>query len=342
MTAAPPNRAAPVDLSMNETPQPPLPSVLAALRDTVATANRYPDHAAGDLVAALAARLAVPPAQVLVGPGSAGLAQLLVQSLAAPGRDEVVHPDPSFEGYPLVIGNAGARPVPVPLAGYAHDLPALAAACTERTRCVLLCSPNNPTGAVLRHRDVVEFLDRLPGHVTVIIDEAYHEFVTEPAAVDALALHRERDSVCVLRTFSKAYGLAGLRVGYAAVPAALAGPARRTGFLFYPGGPAQQAALAALGPAAQEELRTRRLDLLAARGSLTEDLRGLGLPVAPSQANFLWLPLGPAADRFTRCCAAAGIRVRAFPGLGVRITVGTPAAHARLTAVAADFAGVGW
>ncbi|WP_326558810.1 histidinol-phosphate transaminase [Micromonospora sp. NBC_01796] len=330
---ADPAAPAPEDLAMNETPYPPLPSVLRVVQEGAHRLNRYPEHTAGTLVAALARRLDVPPAEVLVGPGSAGLSQHIVASL---GRDrtEVVYPALSFEGYPLIVANAGCRPVPVPLDGYRHDLPAMAAAVTDRTRCVLICNPNNPTGAVLGRAELEDFLGRIPPEVVVIIDEAYREFVTDPDVPDALDLYREHDNVCVLRTFSKAYGLATLRVGYAVAAPAIAAAARMVGLVFYPGGLGQAAALASLDDAAGAELAKRRDDLIAARTALRDELLAAGLPVAPSEANFLWLPLGPAAVEFAARCRQAGILVRPYPDQGVRITVGSAEANERLLAVA--------
>ncbi|SCF00748.1 histidinol-phosphate transaminase [Micromonospora mirobrigensis] len=320
----------PADLSMNETPYPPLPSVAQVVRDGAATLHRYPDRTASALVAALAARLDVRPEAILVGPGSAGLCQHLVQSFGP--RPEVVHAALSFEGYPLIIGNVGARAVPVPMTGYGHDLPAMADAVTERTRCVLLCNPNNPTGAVLRSDEVAAFLDRIPADVPVIVDEAYREFVTDPRSPDGMDLYRAYDNVCVLRTFSKAYGLAALRIGYAVLPPRLVRAAALTGAVFFPNALAQAAAVASLTPAATGELAGRCERLAVSRAGLTDTLRGLGLTVAPSEANFVWLPLGERAVPFADRARAAGILVAAFPGAGVRITVGSDEATERLAA----------
>ncbi|PTA47854.1 aminotransferase [Micromonospora sp. RP3T] len=320
----------PVDLSMNETPYDPLPGIRRIVADGAATLQRYPDRTSSALVAALAARLAVGPESILVGPGSAGLCQHLVQSLGP--RPDVVHAALSFEGYPLIIRNAGATAVPVPLDGYDHDLPAMADAVTDRTRCVLLCHPNNPTGTALRRAEVRAFLDRIPADVPVIVDEAYREFVTDPDAPDGMELFRAYDNVCVLRTFSKAYGLAALRVGYAVVPPRLLPAAALTGAVFFPNALAQAAAVASLAPEVTPELTRRCADLVTARTGLIDALRGLGLTVAPSEANFVWLPLGERAAAFAERARAAGILVMALPGAGVRITVGSDEANDRLCA----------
>jgi len=331
------------DLSMNETPYPPLPSLRQAVEEGAATLNRYPDRTAAALTAALASRLDVPQEAILVGPGSAGLCQHLVQAFGP--RPDVVHPALSFEGYPLIIRNAGANAVPVPMApgrgvpptdGYGHDLPAMAAAVTDRTRCVLICNPNNPTGAVLHRAELVEFLDRVPVDVPVVIDEAYRDFVTDPDVPDAMDLYRAYDNVCVLRTFSKSYGLAALRVGYAVVPPRVAPPVRMIGAVFFPNALAQSVALRSLETDVTAELTRRCATLVRARARLTAELRTLGLTVAPSEANFLWLPLGERAVPFAEAARRAGILVMALDGKGVRITVGSDDANDRLCAFVRD------
>jgi histidinol-phosphate aminotransferase len=320
------------DLSMNESRFGPLPSVRAAVEQGAAQLHRYPSHTAAPLVSALAGHLGVPASEVLAGPGSAGLTQNLIASLG-PERTEVVYAALSFEAYPLMVVNTGCRPVPVPMAGYSHDLDAMAAAITERTRCVLVCNPNNPTGAVLGRAELTAFLDRVPASVPVILDEAYREFVTDPDAADGMRLRAGRDNVCVLRTFSKAYGLATLRVGYAVVPEALAQRARMTNMVFYPGGLAQLAAVAALEPEAEKQVQERCAEFAGIRAQFIEDLRAAGLDVPDSQANFVWLPLGEQAEDFAARCQAAGVLVRAHPGQGVRVTVGTDEANRALLGV---------
>ncbi|MEJ3653048.1 aminotransferase class I/II-fold pyridoxal phosphate-dependent enzyme [Actinomycetes bacterium KLBMP 9759] len=321
------------DLSMNESPFPPVPAVLGAVRSAAAAMQRYPDFRAAEVVAALAKHLDVPEGELVLGPGSAGLTQLLIQSLDQ-CRTEVVHPALSFEGYPLMVANARCRSVPVPLAGLAHDLDAMAAAVTERTRCVLVCNPNNPTAVALTHAEITAFLARIPADVLVVIDEAYRDYVRDPDRADGLVLRGEHDNVCVVRTFSKAHGLAALRIGYAVVPPRFAAAARMAGILFYPGGLAQAAAIACLEPDVQDAAARRAAEVRATRDRLRSALVAAGLPVAPSETNFLWLPLGPDSEGFTARCAAVGLLVRCFPGAGVRVTVGREEDNARLLDVA--------
>ena len=322
-----------VDLSMNESPFPPIPAVLEAVRSAAERMRQYADFRAADVVTALAKQLDVPEGELALGPGSAGLTQLVIQALD-PSRTEIVHPALSFEGYPLMAANLHNRSVPVPLAGLAHDLDAMAAAVTEQTRCVLLCNPNNPTGAALTHAEITEFLTRIPSDVVVIIDEAYREFAAAEDYADGLVLHREHDNVCVVRTFSKAYGLASLRIGYAVLPARIAVPVQMAGLLFHPGGLAQAAALACLDPEVQQECARRSAELRNTRDRLRADLVAAGLAVPTSETNFLWLPLGSGSEEFAARCRAAGFLVRCFPDVGVRVTVGDEEANSRVLAVA--------
>jgi histidinol-phosphate aminotransferase len=328
----------PDDLSMNETPYPPLPSVRRLVQEGSAEINRYPDRQSLALVAALAERLGVAEEAIVVGPGSAGLCQHLIQAFGP--RPDVVHATLTFEGFGLFVRNAGGRSVAVPMDGYGHDLPAMAAAVTDQTRCVLLCNPNNPTGALL-HRDEIEaFLDRIPADVPVVIDEAYREFVTDPDATDGMEIYRAHENVCVLRTFSKAYGLAALRVGYAVLPPRMAPLARLIGAVFFPGRLSQAAAVASLQPEVTGELMQRCAELAASRARLTGQLRDLGLTVAPSEANFLWLPLGDQARPFAERAREAGILVWLVDGEGVRITIGSDEELARLVEFARRAAAV--
>lgn len=325
----------PQDLSMNETPFPPLPQIRKIVEERAAALNRYPDYATSELTAALARTLAVPPAAVLVGPGSAGLLQLFAQSLGP--KPEIVYAQLSFEAYPAIVRNAGARAVEVPMDGYRHDLPAMAEAVTAETRCVFVCSPNNPTGAAVQRAELAEFLDRVPADVPVVIDEAYREFADDPDVPDAMDFYRARDNVCVLRTFSKAYGLAALRVGYAIVPQRLAMPARMVGGVFFANALAQAAAAACLEPDVVAEVERRCAEVAAMRAKLGASLADLGLPVAPSQANFLWLPLGAAAVGFGERARGAGFLVRVIPGAGVRVTVGSAEANEAFRAFAEHY-----
>lgn len=312
-------------LSSNENPFPPLPGVLAAIADTAGEVNRYPDMYATELCEALARRHGVSPARVVVGCGSVAVLGHLLAVTCDPG-DEVVYPWRSFEAYPIYVQLSGATAVPVPVADDGRlDLPAMAAAVTERTRVVLVCTPNNPTGPAVRAAELEAFLDAVPGTVVVAIDEAYVEFVRDPESPDALAIAAARPNVVVLRTFSKAYGLAGLRVGYAVAEERVANALRVASTPFGVSNVAQRAALAAL---AEDGEAQQRVDwIVAERDRVVAALRGQGWLLPDSQANFVWLALG--ADTMARAqeAEAAGIIVRAFAGDGMRVTIGVVEAN---------------
>ena len=323
-------------LSSNENPYPPLPGVVEAVAEAAASINRYPDIASTELVAAVAAARGVAPEEVVVGTGSVAVLAQVVQAAAGPG-DEVLFAWRSFESYPIVTGVSGATPVPVPLGpGARHDLDAMAAAVTERTRVALVCTPNNPTGTAVGAEELERFLDAVPEDLLVVVDEAYAEFVRDPRAADGPAARRGRPNVVVLRSFSKAYGLAGLRVGYALAHPDVAAAVRKTGAPFGVSGVAQAAALASL--AAEAELLERVDALVAERERVAAALAAQGWRPPRSEANFVWLPLGERTAAFTEAVAAAGLSVRPFAGEGVRATVGEAAANDRLLEVAARFA----
>lgn len=320
-----PGRTVPgaIKLASNETSYPLLPSVAARLTDVLSRANRYPDLSAAALTRVLAERFEVAEGQVAVGCGSVALCQQIVEAVAE-ADDEIVYPWRSFEAYPILTTVAHARSVQVPIrADQSFDLDAVAAAVTARTRVVFLCTPNNPTGTALRRDDLVAFLDSVPEDVLVVLDEAYREFVTDPDVPDGLTF-LDRSNVLVLRTFSKAYGLAGLRVGYAvAADAAVARAIRQTQIPFAVSQLAQEAALACLEPEAEKQLLARVTEVVAERGRVHAELRRLGYPVTASQANFVWLPLGADTVRWAQSCEDHGVIVRPFADAGARVTIGT-------------------
>jgi histidinol-phosphate aminotransferase len=321
--------------SSNENPFPPLPSVLEAVWEAAASVNRYPDMAVSELTAALAARLDVAPQRLAIGPGSVGVLGQLIAATCDAG-DEVVFAWRSFEAYPILTTLAGAVPVQVPLApGERHDLDAMAAAITPRTRMVLVCTPNNPTGTTVRDAELEVFLDRVPLDVLVVIDEAYLEFVTAPDAPDAMAVLRSRPNVAVLRTFSKAYGLAGLRVGYAVAHEPVAEALRKAALPFGVNSVAQAAAVASLGAA--DELEVRVKELVAERERVVAALTAQGWVLADTQANFVWFGLGEQTAAFATACQEAGLTVRPYGTDGARVTIAEREANDRLIEVAGAF-----
>lgn len=323
-------------LSSNENPFPPLPGVLAAAVAACEELNRYPDLGVTRLTAALADRLHVDPERIAFGTGSVAVLFHLLNVLGRPGA-EVVYAFRSFEAYPIATQLSGATGIGVPLTpSYEHDLDAMLAAITPATVAVLLCSPNNPTGPALRQIDVEAFLERVPDDIAVLLDEAYVEFVDDPAALGGLSL-LDRPNVVVLRTFSKAYGLAGLRIGYCVADPGLAAVVRAAANPFGVTTIAQAAALASLD--AQDALLERVGELVVRRTSLLKGLRELGFDVPDTQGNFCWLPAGPRTQPWADAFAEAGVMVRPYASAsacdGLRITVGDPAANDLVLEVAA-------
>lgn len=322
-------------VSSNENPYAPLPTIVAAAEQAVAHMNRYPDMAVTDLHAALAERFGVGVEQIATGVGSVGLLQQFVQATCDQG-DEVVFAWRSFEAYPIVAAVNGATAVRVPLrADESHDLDAMAAAITDRTRLVLVCQPNNPTGVGATRDELDTFLAWVRHDVLVVIDEAYVEFVDDAELPDGLDVFRAHSNVAVLRTFSKAYGLAGLRVGYAIAPAEIAEALRACAVPFGVSGVAQAAALAALQ--VEDELLARVSRITAARTWVTDALRAQGWQLPDSQANFVWLRLGEETPDFAAFCDERGLAVRPYGTEGVRITVGDAEADIRFVAAAAEW-----
>jgi histidinol-phosphate aminotransferase len=225
--------------------------------------------------------------------------------------------------------------VPVPLRGETHDLEAMAAAITPRTRLVLVCNPNNPTGTVVTGPQLTPFLDQVPADCLVVLDEAYHEYVRDAAVPDGIDVYRERPNVAVLRTFSKAYGLAGLRVGFLIGHRPVAEAVRKTMTPFAVNAVAQAAAIASL--AAERELLERVDAVVKERDRVREALLADGWSVPPTEANFVWLRLGEHTTAFAEACHSAGISVRPFAGEGARVSIGTPEANDAFLAVAGAF-----
>ncbi|MGI8888364.1 MAG: histidinol-phosphate transaminase [Nocardioidaceae bacterium] len=322
-------------LSSNENPYPPLPGVVDRALAAVRSVNRYPDMGVAELHAALAHRLGVEVSQIASGTGSVAVLYHLLQAACSEG-DEVVYAWRSFEAYPIAVGLTGATSVTVPLDAEArHDLPRMFAAITDATKVIIICSPNNPTGPSVHRDELVGLLDAVPADVLVVLDEAYHEFVSDPETVDGWELARARDNVVVLRTFSKAYGLAGLRVGYAVGPAPVAEAIRKCALPFGVSSVAQATAVASLE--AEAELLERVDALVAERDKLAAALRQLGWTIPAAQGNFVWFPVGDDAGDFAAACEAVGISVRPFAGDGVRATVGEPEANALLLEVAGQW-----
>jgi histidinol-phosphate aminotransferase len=322
----------PYKAASNEKPYPPLPGVLAAIEDAARGVNRYPDFGSTGLIGDIADYLGVDAAALAVGTGSVALLQHALQ-IACDDDDEVIAATPSFEAYPIVATVTGARLIQVPVtAEHRHDLAAMAAAVTQRTRVVIVCSPNNPTGTAVTRDEFEEFLRAVPSDVLVILDEAYVEFVDAGSRFDALVLLQQFPNVCVMRTFSKAFGLAGLRVGYAIADPTVAEALRAVATPFGVSAVAQAAARACLAPPARREIQQRVDHLVTERVRLHEALAQWSAP--DPQGNFVWLPLAERSAEFAQACERQGLSVRLFDGVGVRVTVGEAPANDRVIAIA--------
>ena len=321
-------------LSSNESPYGPLPSVHKVIAEAARDVHRYPDNGAAALIAAIAERFDVPADHVAVGAGSVGVLKQIMEAISDPGA-EILYAWRSFEAYPGHADLAGATSVVVPLREETHDLAAMAEAITPQTRLILVCNPNNPTGTVVRERELVDFLDRVPGDCLVVLDEAYREYVRHPEVPDGINLYRNRPNVAVLRTFSKAYGLAGLRVGFLIGHPPVAEAVRKTMLTFTVNSVAQAAAIASLE--AENELLERVETVVRERNRVSEALRADGWTVPETEANFVWLRLGEHTPRFAQACDAAGISVRPYGEEGARVSIGTSAANDAFLAVASAF-----
>ncbi len=314
-----------VKLASNENPLGPSSKAVRAMRACLKEVNRYPDGGGFELTRALSRKFDMPAESILLGNGSNELIEIIVRTFLRPG-EEVVSARGAFIVYLLVTQAAGGKNVVVPMKEDTHDLPAMATAVTERTRLVFIANPNNPTGTWVTRTAVDRFLRSIPAHVTVVMDEAYHEYVSRRSVPDTLGYIREGRPVISLRTFSKAYGLAGLRIGY------LFGPPRHVAEMnkvrqpFNTNSLAQAAAVAAL----DDERHLRRVVRVNRREKrlLEEELGKLGLPTLPSEANFLLVQVGRDGGEVYQELLRKGVITRPMGGYGyphhLRVTVGTP------------------
>jgi histidinol-phosphate aminotransferase len=321
-------------LSSNEIAHSPLPSVVAAIVDAATEINRYPDPFTTKLNQALADKFSIPIDQIATGTGSVGVCQQIIQAVAGAG-DEVIYAWRSFEAYPIITTIAGAINVQVPLTdGGLHDLDAMLNAITPKTRVIFVCTPNNPTGGIVTQQQINGFLAKVPKDILVVIDEAYVEFNRDENAIDGIATMKANSNVGVLRTFSKAYGLAGLRVGYFVGPKNVADAVRKTAVPFGVSNIAQVAAVSSLEHEA--ELFERVEEVIAERLWFESELTQLGFKLPVSQANFVWLPLGDLTDEFTKRSEGIAVSIRPFPGEGVRISIGERPALERVISLARE------
>jgi histidinol-phosphate aminotransferase len=312
-------------LASNESPFGPVPEVVEAVRGAAGAVNRYPDPGARSLRAALADRYGFPASGIAVGNGSCEILLAAAEALLEPGA-EIVYAWPSFSMYPHLAAVTGAEAITLPLdKGDLHDLEALRLAISERTRMVLVCNPNNPTGTHLPSEEIARFLEHVPGRVLVVLDEAYIEFQVREDPDVTLDLLARFPNLVLLRTFSKVYGLAGLRVGYALGSEKFRQAVDRVRQPFAVNHLAQAAATEALRH--QDDVARRVERNAVERLWLAEELAELGLGVPESQANFCWIDLGDKEDEVVRELGRRGVAVRSGTGLGapghIRVTYGT-------------------
>ncbi len=322
-----------VKLSSNENPYPPVASIVEAVAAAVGDVNRYGNHGAIELRHALADWLGVDVGGVVTGCGSVGLLQQLFLAYVDPG-DEVVYPWPSFEAYPVDVAITAGVEVAVPLVDHAADLDAVADAVTSRTKLVVLANPNNPTGTAVHVNRIRTLVERVSDDVLVVVDEAYREFVTAELGDPITDLVPDYPNVVVLRTFSKAYGLAALRTGYGVADPSVAEQVDKVLIPFAVNHLAQVGSLAAI--AARDEVQVVIDRLTAERDRVLAALRDTGWEVPDAHANFVWLPLGGRTDEVFLELERQGVVVRPFPGVGIRVTIGTPAENDRFLTSLAD------
>ncbi|MBX3095168.1 MAG: histidinol-phosphate transaminase [Cryobacterium sp.] len=319
-------------LSSNENPFEPLPAVIEAINSP--SINRYPDATAAAVAARIAAKFGVTPGEVHVGAGSVSILAQLIQAAAAPG-DEVLYSWRSFEAYPGLVTVAGATSVQVPnTADHGHDLPAMTAAVTDRTRAIIVCSPNNPTGTVVSQAEFERFMATVPATVLVMLDEAYIEFVTDSDAANGERLLGRYPNLVILRTFSKAYGLAGLRIGYAIGPEYILDAARATAIPLSVTEQAQRGALASLDHEA--ELLERVAVIAARRDEAWHAATEAGLDVPRSQSNFLWLATEDRTVEVNEVLLKHGIVARVLGGDGIRVSIGEAESVEKLVVAARE------
>ena len=314
-----------IKLASNENPWPPVPAVIDAITNAVAGVNRYGDNRATDVRGAISDWLGIDEGSITVGCGSSGLLQQLFMVYVDPG-DEVVFPYPSFEVYPIFSTQFGATPVTVPLVNFAFDLDAVAAAVTDRTKLVFLATPNNPTGTSVSVNELRGFLDAIPNDVIVVIDEAYREF-NDPEMGDPASLLSAHPNVVITRTFSKAFGLAGLRSGYGLCDPAIVTELDKVRLPFSINNLAQVAVLAAIEHRA--EAMERVGTLIEERARCVAALAVEGYEVPAPNGNFIFIPTGEATSSIAQRMEKDGVVTRPFPDLGLRISVGTADENAR-------------
>ncbi len=322
-------------VSANENPYAPIPAIVDAITKAAQSVQRYPDPASIRLRTKLANKYKVNIENIQVGTGSVAVLTQLIQASSTVGN-EVVFAWRSFEAYPIITKVAGAKPVMVPLTKtFEHDLDAMAKAITDKTSCVLLCSPNNPTGPAIKKEAFLKFIKQVPETVLVVLDEAYTEFVRDEDAVEGMRDAWKKSNVAILRTFSKAYGMAGLRVGFCIAQPNVIETLNKVALTFGVTNIAEEAGLAALDNEAE---LLQRIDMLVQeRSRVVSELTKQGWNLAKADGNFIWLDLKEKAIDFARKCEELGLSVRVFANDGVRVTIAEKTANDRLLEICLKF-----
>jgi histidinol-phosphate aminotransferase len=308
-----------IKLASNENPIGPSSRALAALAGATDNLHRYPDGGGHRLRQVLAERWKVSSEQIILGNGSDELLGLLARAFLAPG-DDAVMADHTFVIYRMEVTAAHGNPIVVPLTNWTHDLDAMAKAVTPRTRLLFVCNPNNPTGTMVSAEEVERLMASVPNDVVVVFDEAYFEYVRDPRFPDTIAYVRDGRNVVVLRTFSKIYGLAGLRIGYGITTPEIAGILNRIRPPFNANSLAQRAAAAALGD--EEHVARSRSVNAEGMAQVSQGLEALGLTPIPSQTNFLYFDVGRDGRQVFEALLREGIIVRHIEGTMLRVTIG--------------------
>jgi histidinol-phosphate aminotransferase len=315
-----------VKLASNENPVGPSGKALEALGGSLKGLNRYPDGGGYYLKQALSGRLGVAPEELILGNGSNELIDIAVRTFMRPG-DEAVMARPSFVVYKMAVQAQGCRAVEVPLRDFRHDLEAMAGEVTERTRMLFIANPNNPTGTINTAEELDRLMDRLPEEILVVVDEAYYEYVAAPDYADSMRHFRDGRDILVLRTFSKIYGLAGLRIGYGIARRDITGEMNKIREPFNTNSLAQAAALAALDD--QEHIRYCREVNEEGKGYLYRELSSLGLRYVPTEANFIYVLLEGDSGELYDALLRQGVIVRPMGPNAIRVTIGLPGENER-------------
>jgi histidinol-phosphate aminotransferase len=314
-----------IKLASNENPVGPSPRAIEAIKDLGGNLNRYPDGSGYYLRNALAERLSVAQENIILGNGSNELLDVVVRTFMRPG-DDAVMAHPSFVVYYLAVQALGARSIQVPLKNFTHDLKAMADAVTTKTRIVFIANPNNPTGTMNNKKDFDRLMERLPDGVLVVMDEAYYEYVADPEYADSMKWFRQGKDILILRTFSKIYGLAGLRIGYGIARSGIISEMNKLRPPFNTNTPAQAAALGALSDAGHVE-RSREVNA-EGKGYLYRELERLGRKYVPTEANFIYMPVEDSAALYSGLLRL-GVIVRPMGPAAIRVTIGLPQENRR-------------